>query len=589
MRKLYLANGNSEFKFADTTTKIILNAFDNGIPAELTADTKVRVKNNSGYLLEVSASVINGQAVITSGQLAQLPHGIYLLELWDTVNGGTAIYPSDGFVQLQINENATSLSGKLISSITVDDFIQQFSDLSQQLKKEASAVGWSSEVADKINNAIKGLGHIIMANDLVAPYDSLDTLPPNSVVTYGFPIKGAVKSVPIELSASAGATVITYSSNDVPGSVQILVGQFNDFFYRISWKPWTPSGQFLIWSNWTKNVSLDSIKTAEPHFFIDSELDSESVYKDLNNLTKNQVVTYAIEDMSNIKNAPSNVGGTLIVYSAGDRDDAGQAQIFITENNDAYHRISWRPRTSGVLVWSNWTNTSKKVVYKPAPSIAMFEKNGIIGDSYASGELAFDYNYKEQYEISWGQILARKNGVNAINFSRGGLWTRSWLADDHGFTLLNSSDAQDLYICALGLNDIQRGGENYIGSESDIDSSADTFYGNYGKIIKAIQSKAPNSKIVISTLASQGSLLADKGLDGLIPKYNAAIETIAKHFGISLIKQEDDPFFTSDYYLNHMYGEHPTAPVYAEMANAIERLISQQMVDNLSYFETYKK
>lgn len=37
MRKLYLANGNSEFKsefkFADTTTKIILSAFDNGIPA----------------------------------------------------------------------------------------------------------------------------------------------------------------------------------------------------------------------------------------------------------------------------------------------------------------------------------------------------------------------------------------------------------------------------------------------------------------------------------------------------------------------------------------------------------------------------
>ena len=30
MRKLYLDNGNSNFKFSDTTTKIILNAFDNG-------------------------------------------------------------------------------------------------------------------------------------------------------------------------------------------------------------------------------------------------------------------------------------------------------------------------------------------------------------------------------------------------------------------------------------------------------------------------------------------------------------------------------------------------------------------------------
>ena len=136
MRKLYLANGDEQFKFADTTTEIRLNAFDDGGLTSLTADAKVRIKNDSGYLLEVSASVTNNQAVITSGQLAQLPAGNYLLELWDTVDGGTAIYPSDGFLRLQINENVTGLSGKLVSSITINDFIRQFSDLSQQLEGE---------------------------------------------------------------------------------------------------------------------------------------------------------------------------------------------------------------------------------------------------------------------------------------------------------------------------------------------------------------------------------------------------------------------------------------------------------------------
>ena len=148
MRALYLANGNSQFKFADTTTEIRLNAFDDGSPATLAADAKIKIKNNSGYLLEVSASVTNNQAVITSGQLSKLPAGSYLLELWDTVNdGGTAIYPSDGFLALQINDNAISLSGGLVSSITVDDFIKQFSDLSQQLKKE---------VSDAVSNGLKG-------------------------------------------------------------------------------------------------------------------------------------------------------------------------------------------------------------------------------------------------------------------------------------------------------------------------------------------------------------------------------------------------------------------------------------------------
>lgn len=147
MRKLYLDNGNKQFKFADTATEINLNAFDGDSSATLTADAKVKIKNDSGYLLGVSASITDNHAVITSGQLAKLPVGSYLIELWDTVNGGTAIYPSDGFLALQINENVTGLSGGLVSSITVDDFIKQFSDLSQQLKQE---------VSEAVANGLKG-------------------------------------------------------------------------------------------------------------------------------------------------------------------------------------------------------------------------------------------------------------------------------------------------------------------------------------------------------------------------------------------------------------------------------------------------
>lgn len=149
MRKLYLDNGNEQFKFADTTTQIRLNAFDDGRPASLTRDAKVRVKNNSGYLLEASANVNKNQAVITSGQLNKLPVGSYLLELWDTVAGGIAIYPSDGFLRLQINENTTGISGGLISSITVDDFTKQISDLSQQLKREVSEAVVTGLMNDK--------------------------------------------------------------------------------------------------------------------------------------------------------------------------------------------------------------------------------------------------------------------------------------------------------------------------------------------------------------------------------------------------------------------------------------------------------
>ena len=93
-------------------------------------------------------------------------------------------------------------------------------------------------------------------------------------------------------------------------------------------------------------------------------------------------------------------------------------------------------------------------------------------------------------------------------------------------------------------------------------------------------SHAPNAKIVISNLSQT---------DGNADKFDTAIVDIADHFKIPLLNLNSDPFFTSDFYLNHMHGGHPTGPVYAEMANAYERLISQAMVDHLDYFESYEK
>ena len=75
----------------------------------------------------------------------------------------------------------------------------------------------------------------------------------------------------------------------------------------------------------------------------------------------------------------------------------------------------------------------------------MFEKFGVIGDSFASGEVAIN-GYIDYYNVSWGQILARMSGNKCINFSSGGLSTRTWLTHEKGLNLLNSSEPQQLYI-----------------------------------------------------------------------------------------------------------------------------------------------
>ena len=213
------------------------------------------------------------------------------------------------------------------------------------------------------------------------------------------------------------------------------------------------------------------------------------------------------------------------------------------------------------------------------PSLSMFENFGVVGDSYASGEVAIN-GYIDYYNVSWGQIIARMCGNKCTNFSAGGLTTRSWLTSPKGKSLLQSSDAQQLYILALGINDYYHLGESYLGTPDDMISKADTFYGNYATIIELIQAKAPNSKIVISTTSSTAAVSS---------KFNTAIINIANAYKIPCIRQDRDVFFKSNFYCNHMVNGHPVAVVYSAMAKALKRLIETAMMDNLDYFTDFTK
>ena len=211
------------------------------------------------------------------------------------------------------------------------------------------------------------------------------------------------------------------------------------------------------------------------------------------------------------------------------------------------------------------------------PSFSMFEKFGVIGDSYASGEVAIN-GYIDYYNVSWGQILARMCGNKCINFSSGGLSTKTWLTHEKGLNLLNSSEPQQLYICALGINDYTRLGESYLGTIGDIETKANSFYGNYAKIIEAVKTKAPNSKIIMLTTTE---------ITDIATKYNNAIINIANHYNIPYLVQNDDPFFATPFYRNNMVNGHPLAIVYSSMAKTFRRMIEKCMYDNLSYFRDF--
>ncbi|MFT8544912.1 MAG: hypothetical protein ABF768_09980 [Leuconostoc falkenbergense] len=125
----------TSFKFADNETDLSFTALKNGvIISDSTLSAAIKIKQvDVGYLKSVSAKWVNKHIVISSGDLSDLPVGSYLVELWLSGSNGYEIYPDSGFVKLYINQNATGISGNLISSITLGEFQQQFSDLSAEI------------------------------------------------------------------------------------------------------------------------------------------------------------------------------------------------------------------------------------------------------------------------------------------------------------------------------------------------------------------------------------------------------------------------------------------------------------------------
>ena len=137
-----------------------------------------------------------------------------------------------------------------------------------------------------------------------------------------------------------------------------------------------------------------------------------------------------------------------------------------------------------------------------AGMMSLFHTVGCIGDSLASGECAYKsggtVHYVDLYPFSWGQCLARLTGNTYYNFSQGGLTTKTWLASNHATDCFDGNHNCDCYFIGLGQND--KNVSMTVGTTADIDlnnynNNADTYCGNYGKIIQKLQELQPKAPI----------------------------------------------------------------------------------------------
>ena len=140
---------------------------------------------------------------------------------------------------------------------------------------------------------------------------------------------------------------------------------------------------------------------------------------------------------------------------------------------------------------------------------SIFRTMAFIGDSLSSGEFEAKTtdgktSFNDLYEYSWGQYIARNNGLLAYNFSMGGMSAAQYLdtfADARD--LWNPAKAAQAYVIALGVNDIFNQG-NPVGSVDDIDlrdyhNNKDTFAGRYARIVSRYKEISPDAKFFFVT------------------------------------------------------------------------------------------
>ena len=253
------------------------------------------------------------------------------------------------------------------------------------------------------------------------------------------------------------------------------------------------------------------------------------------------------------------------------------------ENTGATEDVS--ELTAGLFILNYYSASQYNQLSDSFAGIEMFRTAGFIGDSYTATRLGY----------SWVDILESRTGVQTTKYAKSGDDSGAWIADTaNGLSVLLSDTAKDLYWIALGINDSSRYDESssYLGSVSDLSGSyadyPDTFWGNMGHIIEAIQTHAPNAKIVLYKPIYKAIYRTQTNEYGL-PTIRNAIEGIAEHYELPVMDAMDDLFFLSDWYAHHMdsdisAGNHPSLLLYPGIAKANERLFSKCVQENASYF-----
>ena len=305
---------------------------------------------------------------------------------------------------------------------------------------------------------------------------------------------------------------------------------------------------------------------------------NNNMYSDANDLPNRTIFLVAT---SGLRNLPNEESAGYVITLAIEDNSKFKMQLYVSQTGYLHSRYA----INGT--WGNWKSYESKTEYDNL--YYGIPKMGIIGDSLASGATFDGKVTKDHYEYSWGKVMERASGQTYKWFSYGGARTDDWLTNEnYGLpSALKPENKCNCYMIGLMVNDHYAQPDSYIGSVSDIDkqncdNNANSYYGNYAKIIQKITLSNPKAKFFLFT--------NPRSNDGTYADYNNAVRTIANLFNncylVDLYNKYNTIFTDPAGVImkSKSNDQHYNAIAYAYMGKLIGSAISEVIAKNAEDF-----
>lgn len=166
-----------DFKREDTTNVITITLYTDDrqpITPDASHTWEAKVSKGDKYVGEYPVTISGNTIKLSSSNLTRLPNGDYGLELWETYDGSTTIYPSAGVMAFRVHRNANDTLGTIDPTTDINAIIDDLHKAGQNVKVVATntlPAGSKASVTQSIANGENQLTFNIPQGDKGAKGD----------------------------------------------------------------------------------------------------------------------------------------------------------------------------------------------------------------------------------------------------------------------------------------------------------------------------------------------------------------------------------------------------------------------------------